>query len=285
MLDAGVLINQICRAALPSPLASTLVGAVTIERHGDEALKTSLLPQLDSGLTISAALLEASDSLYGPVTAEYAGGVVTGEKRFVEFGETSAVHLVAAMNGSAPGLAVVRRDQAGVTARDTRTIGALPQATVNYDGAAAEAWIEGEDAIETLRRLGSAVAAFESYAYAQKALDLTVDYVQMRVHWSDLHTLLDRVGPGEWTTYGDLAEAIDSSARAVGGHITACDDCSSAHRVLTTDGEVAGGFHWSDPADTRDPADLLREEGIAFADGRADPASRLDARALAKRSG
>ena len=183
VLDAGVLINQICRAALPSPLASTLVGAVTIERHGDEALKTSLLPQLDSGLTISAALLEASDSLYGPVTAEYAGGVLTGEKRFVEFGETSAVHLVAAMHGSAPGLAVVRRDQAGVTARDTRTIGALPQATVNYDGAAAEAWIEGEDAIETLRRLGSAVAAFESYAYAQKALDLTVDYVQMRVQF------------------------------------------------------------------------------------------------------
>ena len=184
VLDTGVLINQICRAALPSPLASTLVGAVTIERHGDEALKTSLLPQLDSGLTISAALLEASDSLYGPVTAEYAGGVVTGEKRFVEFGETSDVQLVAAMNGSAPGLAVVRRDQAGVTARDTRTIGALPQATVNYDGGRHRGLeIEGEDAIETLRRLGSAVAAFESYAYAQKALDLTVDYVQMRVQF------------------------------------------------------------------------------------------------------
>ena len=103
--------------------------------------------------------------------------------------------------------------------------------------------------------------------------------------WSDLHTLLDRVGPGEWTTYGDLAEAIDSSARAVGGHITACDDCSSAHRVLTTDGEVAGGFHWSDPADTRDPADLLREEGVAFSDGRADPAHRLDAHVLRERSG
>ena len=183
VLDAAVLITQICRAALPSPLASTLVGAVTIERHGDEELKTSLLPQLDSGLTISPALLEASDSLYGDVTAEYAGGAVTGEKRFVEFGETSDVHLVAAMHGDAPGLAVVRRDQAGVTARDTRTIGALPQATVNYDGASAEAWIEGADAVETLRRLGAAVAAFESYAYAQKALDLTVDYVQMRVQF------------------------------------------------------------------------------------------------------
>ena len=183
VLDAGVLITQLCRAALPSPLASTLVGAVTIERHGDEELKTSLLPQLNSGLTISPALLEASDSLYGPVEAEYADGAVTGEKRFVEFGETSDVHLVATMRDGAPGLAVVRRDQPGVTVRDTPTIGALPQAAVAYDGAPAEAWIEGEDAVETLRRLGAAVAAFETYTYAQKALDLTVDYVQMRVQF------------------------------------------------------------------------------------------------------
>ena len=103
--------------------------------------------------------------------------------------------------------------------------------------------------------------------------------------WSDLHTLLNKVRPGEWTTYGDLAEAIGSSARAVGGHITACSDCSSAHRVLTAAGEVAGGFHWSDPADARDPADLLREEGVAFSGERADPSRRLDPHALRERSG
>ena len=98
--------------------------------------------------------------------------------------------------------------------------------------------------------------------------------------WSDLHTLLERMRPGEWTTYGDLAGAIDSSARAVGGHITACDDCSSAHRVLTSEGQIAEGFHWSDPADTRDPTDLLRQEGVEFSDGRADPSRRLVAPAL-----
>ena len=95
--------------------------------------------------------------------------------------------------------------------------------------------------------------------------------------WSDLHRLLETVQTGEWTTYGDLAQAIGSSARAVGKHISVCDRCSSAHRVLNADGKVADGFHWSDPDDTSDPAEMLAQEGVAFSNGRADPAHRLDA--------
>lgn len=98
--------------------------------------------------------------------------------------------------------------------------------------------------------------------------------------WSDLHGLLDTVQTGEWTTYGDLAQVIGSSARAVGRHITGCDRCSSVHRVLNADGKVAIGFHWSDPEDGRDPAEVLEQEGITFVDGRADPPRRIEAATL-----
>ena len=98
--------------------------------------------------------------------------------------------------------------------------------------------------------------------------------------WSDLHRVLERVQPGEWTTYGDLAAAIGSSARAVGGHITSCEECSSAHRVLTASGGFAERFHWTDPNDPRDPAEMLRAEGVAIVDGSADPARRLDVNRL-----
>ena len=101
--------------------------------------------------------------------------------------------------------------------------------------------------------------------------------------WSDLHDLLQTVRGGEWTSYGDLADAIGSSARAVGGHITRCEQCVSAHRVLTGDGRLAEGFTWSDPSDTRDPAELLRREGVALIDGRAAPERRIHARALSDR--
>ena len=106
--------------------------------------------------------------------------------------------------------------------------------------------------------------------------------------WSDLHHLLACIQPGEWTTYGDLAEAIDSSAQAVAGHIARCpeDACRIGYRVLNADGRVSEGFYWGDPSDSRDPVEVLRAEGVSLdTDGRADPASRLDARALRERSG
>ena len=103
--------------------------------------------------------------------------------------------------------------------------------------------------------------------------------------WSDFHQLLDRVGPGEWTTYGDLAEAIGSSAQAVAGHIARCLEpaCKSGYRVLNTEGRVADGFYWGDPSDRRDPAEVLRQEGVTFVDGRADASGRIDAQKLRER--
>jgi alkylation response protein AidB-like acyl-CoA dehydrogenase len=155
LLDTSILVNEACRAALPSPFTSTLIGATAVQRHGSEELKGSLLPRLAEG----------------------------GEKRFVEFGATSDVHLVAASHNGTPGIAVVSRDQPGVQTDAVRTIGAIPQVTAVYDGATADGWIEGAAAVDGLRDLGTALTAFEAYAYAQKALDLTVDYVQLRVQF------------------------------------------------------------------------------------------------------
>ena len=102
---------------------------------------------------------------------------------------------------------------------------------------------------------------------------------------ADLHASLGHVRAGKWTTYGDLADAIGSSAQAVGQQITRCpeDGCRLGYRVLDANGRVSEGFQWGDPEDRRDPAKVLAEEGIGFIDGRADPDARLDAAALGKR--
>ena len=50
--------------------------------------------------------------------------------------------------------------------------------------------------------------------------------------------------------------------------------------MLNADGKVADGFHWSDPDDKSDPAEMLAQQGVAFSNGRADPAHRLDAATL-----
>ena len=101
--------------------------------------------------------------------------------------------------------------------------------------------------------------------------------------WSDLHALLHQVLPGEWTTYGELAEAIGSSARAVGRHVQVCEACPNAYRVLTNSGGVSEGFTWANVTDTRDPFSVLEGEGVTFTDGRASPSQRVEAPELGRR--
>ena len=183
LLDTAMLLNEICRAALPAPFQQTILGGVVLQRYGDDALKESVLPRIALGASLAVAFLEASDDLFSPFTVRYEGGAVSGEKRFVEYGAWSDLHLVAAQQDGTPGIAVVRRDARGVELMHVASIGGIPVSFVTYDAAPAEGWIPGTEAIEFLRSLGAALTAFESYAYAQKSLDMTVDYVQMRVQF------------------------------------------------------------------------------------------------------
>ncbi|MFD2090470.1 MGMT family protein [Blastococcus deserti] len=92
--------------------------------------------------------------------------------------------------------------------------------------------------------------------------------------------------PGEWTTYGDLAEAMGSHAMAVGQHLARCEDCENAYRVLGSDRRPRANFTWSDPGETRTCREVLKDEGVTFSStGAADPAQRLAADQLRARLG
>lgn len=100
--------------------------------------------------------------------------------------------------------------------------------------------------------------------------------------WALLHAILNTIPEGHWTTYGQLADVVGTAPQPVGNHIASCQQCVNAHRVLATGGVVAARFAWHDPDDTRDPADLLRSEGVKVVDGRADPERALGANELLK---
>lgn len=100
--------------------------------------------------------------------------------------------------------------------------------------------------------------------------------------WSLLHTILEALPEGAWTSYGALADAVGTAAQAVGNHIMGCRQCANAHRVLTADGRVAPHFAWDDAAEERKPAELLMGEGVVVVDGRAEPQQALDPDALAR---
>lgn len=182
ILDSAVLLEQLCRAAAITPFAPTLLGALAIQRLGDEQLRSAVLPEVARGATIAVALLEASDDLFAAPATRVDGSGLHGEKRFVEYGAGADLHLASAQRDGTPGLAIVRGTD-GVQAAALANIGGTPLSIVTYDAAPVIGWIAGAEALTDLRALGMAITAFESYAYAQKALDMTVDYVQMRVQF------------------------------------------------------------------------------------------------------
>jgi len=94
------------------------------------------------------------------------------------------------------------------------------------------------------------------------------------IDWSALHTMLEALPPGHWTTYGSLADAVGTAAEPLGAHLATCQQCTNAHRVLKGHGTVAANFRWRDPSDDRDPIETLRAEG-ALVNGKPDPAREL----------
>jgi alkylated DNA nucleotide flippase Atl1 len=96
--------------------------------------------------------------------------------------------------------------------------------------------------------------------------------------WSTIDIAVSAIPAGGWTSYGDLAELSGTSAVAVGQRMASAVGGSNAYRVLSSDGRISPGFHWSDPDDQRDIRTVLEEDGVRFDDvGVADQSQRLRA--------
>lgn len=94
--------------------------------------------------------------------------------------------------------------------------------------------------------------------------------------WARMHAAIAAIPEGRWTAYADLAALAGTAAQAVGNHIATNPSLAKAYRVLTFDGRISEGFRWSDPADKRDPKELLLAEGVEFDEtGRAAQEGRL----------
>lgn len=93
--------------------------------------------------------------------------------------------------------------------------------------------------------------------------------------WSPLHKILDKLPRGTWTTYGDLARAVGTSAQPLGRHIVECVHCLRGYRVLQRDGRVHSNFRWTDPTRNDDPIEMLKSDDVRLVDGQADESQRL----------
>ncbi len=182
LTDLAVLLEELTRRAVVIPFLETMACALAIQRHGDPLMAGELVAGVVAGtLTLAPAILEHSDN-FDDVKVEARDGQITGQKRWVDYGQHVSHHLVAAVDGEGVGLYVVDANAPQVTVKPLKNMGRTPQCHVDYAGAAARK-AGGEDAYRFLLQVGRALASIECLGNAQQALDATVEYVGMRVQF------------------------------------------------------------------------------------------------------
>lgn len=145
-LDMTLLMREMGRVALPSPILSTvLLAGRCILEAGSEEQKRRLLPRIVAGeLLMSFAFIEASAepdaaTVRTTATPGKAGYVLTGTKHFVEYAEQAELMLVVARTRESAdqeqGLTMflVEAQAPGVAFAPLRTLALQPQARVVLD--------------------------------------------------------------------------------------------------------------------------------------------------------
>ena len=183
LTDTGVLIEELTRRAVLIPLVETFAAGITIQRYASEDVARDIINRiLDGSVTISPAVLEANDRFDEFTTRVGPDGLIRGTKYFVDYGQLTSHHLVAATSEGRVGLYLVARDDPNVSAKPVTNIGKIPQAIVTYEGARA-VQVADESGYTFLRNLARTFAGVQCVACSQQSLDMTVAYVGMRVQF------------------------------------------------------------------------------------------------------
>ncbi len=186
LTDAAVLLEALTRRACIIPFLETTAAALAIERHGDEALADEVVRGVTGGsVTIAPALAGPAADANDGAAPRVTDGALTGAARFIDYGAEVTHHLVEATetgDGGERGLWLVDARGEGVATESLSTIARTPVAHGSYEGAPARR-AGGAEALRFLRQAGRALCAVQCLGNAQQALDMTVEYVGMRVQF------------------------------------------------------------------------------------------------------
>ncbi len=183
LLDAALAAEELGWAATPGPfLACALATAALIASDNADA-QSRWLPGIAGGHEIvSLALGEAGGEWDAAGLATRArAGELTGEKPFVPYAAIADAILVAARDGTGPGLWLVEDGARGLEVTPlagtdmTRRV-----AAVRLAGTPAVQIASGPVAIDRARDAGLVLIAADAYGGARRCLDMTVKYALTR---------------------------------------------------------------------------------------------------------
>jgi alkylation response protein AidB-like acyl-CoA dehydrogenase len=177
-LSLGLVLEQMGRNLVASPLASTAIAAAAIAESGSDAAKQAWLPKIASGEAVATLAIDEGprhDRRYQTPVTE---GKLTGAKAFVAEGDSAGLFVVAA----ADGLYLVDGTAAGVTRSPRRMVDSRSHADVRFDAAPAENL--GDVALtDRICDLAAAATAAEMLGVAAQAFETTNAYLKQRVQF------------------------------------------------------------------------------------------------------
>jgi acyl-CoA dehydrogenase len=186
-LELAVLAEELGRVLAPVPFSSSVyLAAEALLLAGTTEQKAAHLPRLATGESIGTFAHTERAGQHGPerVSTTLAGNKLTGTKVAVVDGDVAHVAVVTAAGEHGSVLVLVDLTGPGVTRTATTPIDpSRSMATLRFAGARAE--VLGEDGngaqlTEHLLNRAAVLVAFEQLGGAQRAFDMTHEYVLSR---------------------------------------------------------------------------------------------------------
>ncbi|WP_375402437.1 acyl-CoA dehydrogenase family protein [uncultured Sphingomonas sp.] len=177
-LSLGLVVEQLGRNLVATPLASVGPAATAIAVGSDENAKAEWLPRIAGGEVVATlAVDEGPHHSLENLRTRAEGGRLTGVKAFVAEGDSAALFVVAA----ADGLYLVAGDE-GVTRSPRAMADHRSHAEVRFESAPAMR-LGGPELTAAVVDRATAVICAEMLGMAEQAFGVTNDYLKTRVQF------------------------------------------------------------------------------------------------------
>lgn len=177
-LSLGLVVEQLGRNLVASPLAATAAATSAIVMGGSETAKREWLPKIAAGEVVATLAVDE-----GPVhratgfATKVEDGKLGGTKQFVPEGDGATLFVVAA----ADGLYLVAGSE-GVSRRHRHMADERSHADIVFEGAPAER-LGGPELTGSVVDRATAVLTVEMLGMAEQAFATTNDYLKTRVQF------------------------------------------------------------------------------------------------------
>jgi alkylation response protein AidB-like acyl-CoA dehydrogenase len=277
MVEQAIILEEMGRIPYPGPYFSTIIlGAGAITASGDESLMARYLPDVANGdLTLTLAFLEddigwTPEAVTLPVTKIGNEYILDGRKRFVPFGHTADILLVAgrltgtsgergvtlfAVDPRSDGVAIKTEMMFDLTSKtSTIEFNSVAVPSDHLIGPEAGAWPLLQDVLER----AAVGASAEMLGASRRSLEMSVEYAKVRKQFGQfigqfqavkhlLADMLEKVENSHAATYY-AAWAIDAGApdRALAASVAKAKVNEAARQVCGDAIQAHGGigFTW-----------------------------------------